>query len=120
VLLSALDVLLTVAIVGGLIAALVVVLNRRPVLGPTVSMYAALGLGILALTQIGGQLWTRLAFRLFDDLGYRQLSTLFTIYGLVSRIAFALGVGLLVAAILSHRSQSRPVDPYLGVRPTDS
>jgi hypothetical protein len=46
VLLSALDVLLAVAIVGGLIAGLVVVLNRRPVLGPTVSRYAAIGLGV--------------------------------------------------------------------------
>ncbi len=120
VLLSALDLVLTVAIVGGLIAGFVIVLNRRPVLGPTVSRYAAIGLGVLALTQIAGQIWSRVGVQLMWDLGYARISALFSIYNLVSHIAFAVGIGFLVAAVLARRSHPESVlDPYLGSRPVD-
>ena len=87
-----------------LIAGFVLIAARRARLGPRSVLFARLGLGALVLGSLLQIAWTLLIPVLYSRLDYSatRYGLLFSGVGLVTALVSAVGVGLLIAAVVTR------------------
>jgi hypothetical protein len=103
-----------------LIAGFVLIAARRARLGPRSVLFARLGLGALVLGSLLQIAWTLLIPVLYSRLDYSatRYGLLFSGVGLVTALVSAVGVGLLIAAVVTRSPGRRLPDSHPAAAPT--
>jgi hypothetical protein len=87
-----------------LITGFVLIAGRRAWLGPRSVLLARLGLGALALGSVLQMVWTLLIPLLYSRLDYSatRYGLVISVFGLLTALISAAGVGLLIAALVTR------------------
>ena len=96
-----------------LIAGFVLVSRRRAWLGPRSALLGLTGLGVLTLELVMSWVWTIMFPRLIDtfDLSATGLGLVSGVIGMILSVITAVGIGLLIAALVTRPARQAPPVP---------
>lgn len=102
-------------LMAGLVVAFIFALVKRASLGAKASGLAASGLGLLIIAELASAFWSFAGFRIaYNVLDVRQPAFLTSAFALMSKVIFAVGLGLVIAAVFAvrpHRTEAQPHAP---------
>ena len=93
-----------------LIVMMIIAVVQRRRIGGTASGLAASGLGLMALLSLFQAIWFTFGIRwVLGEWGFREYTTVIGVVGLVTRLIYLVGLGLVISAIFVRRPNSQAV-----------
>lgn len=91
-------------VIAGLVTAFAFVMARRNTLGAKASGFAAIGIALLIVVEFAGAVWNTFVLRmLLPEMGPMRMAPMLSAYALLSKLAWALGIGLVITAVFADR-----------------